>query len=68
MTGILQVFEFADKYRGAYSNSLKRFVCPFYCDYSGFQVPLLWLPNNFFLFSFFFSDSFLIYIYIWVLD
>ncbi|KAM7521452.1 hypothetical protein LguiA_011354 [Lonicera macranthoides] len=38
----ISVFEFADKYRGAYSNSLKRFVCPFYCDYSGFQDELLW--------------------------
>ena len=44
------MFEFADKYRGAYSNSLKSFVCLFYCDYSGFQVPLLWVPNNFAIF------------------
>ncbi|GFZ13748.1 cellulase 2 [Actinidia rufa] len=34
----IRVFEFADKYRGPYSNGLKRFVCPFYCSYSGYQV------------------------------
>ncbi|XP_052187087.1 endoglucanase 17-like [Diospyros lotus] len=39
----IRVFEFADKYRGAYSNgNLKSFVCPFYCSYSGFQDELLW--------------------------
>ncbi|WOG83817.1 hypothetical protein DCAR_0102995 [Daucus carota subsp. sativus] len=37
-----RVFAFADKYRGAYSNGLKSYVCPFYCDYSGFQDDLLW--------------------------
>ncbi|KAJ6812640.1 endoglucanase 17-like [Iris pallida] len=37
-----RVFEFADKYRGAYSNGLKSFVCPFYCSYSGYQDELLW--------------------------
>ncbi|CAN1353202.1 Endoglucanase 17 [Linum perenne] len=36
------VFQFADKYRGPYSNGLKRFVCPFYCSYSGYQDELLW--------------------------
>lgn len=34
----VQVFEFADKHRGAYSTRLKKYVCPFYCDYSGYQV------------------------------
>lgn len=34
----MQVFEFADKYRGAYSASLHPAVCPFYCDVSGYQV------------------------------
>lgn len=33
-----KVFAFADRYRGAYSNGLKKFVCPFYCSYSGYQV------------------------------
>lgn len=32
------MFEFADKYRGTYSNGLKNFVCPFYCSYSGYEV------------------------------
>lgn len=39
-----QVFEFADKYRGSYSNGLKNVVCPFYCSFSGYQV-------NFFTFA-----------------
>jgi hypothetical protein len=34
----MQVFEFADKYRGAYSSSLHSAVCPFYCDVNGYQV------------------------------
>ncbi|KAF8387720.1 hypothetical protein HHK36_026374 [Tetracentron sinense] len=38
----IRVFEFADKYRGAYSNGLKPYVCPFYCSYSGYQDELLW--------------------------
>ncbi|KAG9459445.1 hypothetical protein H6P81_003953 [Aristolochia fimbriata] len=38
----IRVFAFADKYRGAYSNGLKAFVCPFYCSYSGYQDELLW--------------------------
>ncbi|KAJ6795649.1 endoglucanase 17-like [Iris pallida] len=37
-----RVFEFANKYRGSYSNGLKRWVCPFYCSYSGYQDELLW--------------------------
>lgn len=37
----LQVFQFADKYRGPYSNGLKRVVCPFYCSYSGYEVKLI---------------------------
>ncbi|KAL0435911.1 UNVERIFIED_CONTAM: Endoglucanase 17 [Sesamum radiatum] len=36
------VFEFADKYRGAYSVGLKPYVCPYYCDFSGYQDDLLW--------------------------
>ncbi|GLJ16538.1 hypothetical protein SUGI_0282880 [Cryptomeria japonica] len=37
-----QVFDFADKYRGSYSDSLSSAVCPFYCSYSGYQDELLW--------------------------
>ncbi|KAJ6807604.1 endoglucanase 17-like [Iris pallida] len=37
-----EVFEFADKYRGAYSTSLRAAVCPFYCDFDGYQDELLW--------------------------
>ncbi|XP_068650313.1 endoglucanase 8-like [Aristolochia californica] len=37
-----KVFSFADNYRGFYSDSLKHAVCPFYCDYSGYQDELLW--------------------------
>ncbi|PIN24149.1 Cellulase [Handroanthus impetiginosus] len=38
----IRVFEFADKYRGAYSDGLRQYVCPYYCDYSGYQDELLW--------------------------
>ncbi|KAK4760637.1 hypothetical protein SAY87_005530 [Trapa incisa] len=38
----ISVFEFADKYRGAYSSSLSGAVCPYYCDVNGFQDELLW--------------------------
>ncbi|KAH9305530.1 hypothetical protein KI387_009934, partial [Taxus chinensis] len=38
----MMVFDFADKHRGPYSNSLKSAVCPFYCSYSGYQDELLW--------------------------
>eukprot|EP01018_Ginkgo_biloba_P039452 Gb_09934 [translate_table: standard] len=38
----MRVFDFADKHRGAYSDSLKSAVCPFYCSYSGYQDELLW--------------------------
>ncbi|XP_037437870.1 endoglucanase 4-like isoform X2 [Triticum dicoccoides] len=37
-----QVFDFADRYRGSYSDSLSSVVCPFYCSYSGYQDELLW--------------------------
>lgn len=38
----INVFKFADNYRGAYSNSLRSGVCPFYCDNNGYQDELLW--------------------------
>ncbi|XP_076955703.1 endoglucanase 24-like [Bidens hawaiensis] len=39
-----RVFEFADTYRGAYSDNAdaRNGVCPFYCDYNGYQDELLW--------------------------
>ena len=33
-----QIFDFADQYRGKYSDSLPEIVCPFYCSYSGYNV------------------------------
>lgn len=36
------VFAFADRYRGPYSSSLRSVVCPFYCDFNGYQDELLW--------------------------
>nr|KYP67903.1 Endoglucanase 8 [Cajanus cajan] len=36
------VFDFADKYRGSYNDSLGHWVCPFYCDFSGYQDELVW--------------------------
>ncbi|CAH1443562.1 unnamed protein product [Lactuca virosa] len=38
----MNVFKFADHYRGSYSDSLHNAVCPFYCSYSGFNDELLW--------------------------
>ncbi|KAJ6695225.1 ENDO-14-BETA-GLUCANASE [Salix koriyanagi] len=38
----MKVFDFADRHRGSYSDSLNSVVCPFYCSYSGFQDELLW--------------------------
>ncbi|KAI3460787.1 hypothetical protein Pfo_017450 [Paulownia fortunei] len=38
----VSVFEFADKHRGAYSVGLRPYVCPYYCDFSGYQDELLW--------------------------
>nr|XP_010934146.2 endoglucanase 8-like [Elaeis guineensis] len=39
-----QVFDFADKYRGSYSDnsSLGVWVCPFYCDGNGYEDELVW--------------------------
>ncbi|WRX17075.1 Glycoside hydrolase family 9 - like 10 [Theobroma cacao] len=37
-----KVFDFADRHRGSYSDSLNSVVCPFYCSYSGYQDELLW--------------------------
>ncbi|KAG4920261.1 hypothetical protein AAZX31_18G030500 [Glycine max] len=38
----IKVFNFADRYRGSYSDSLNSVVCPFYCSYSGYHDELLW--------------------------
>nr|CAD1840714.1 unnamed protein product [Ananas comosus var. bracteatus] len=40
--GVYKVFDFADRYRGAYSDSLSSVVSPFYTSYSGYQDELLW--------------------------
>ncbi|KMT19923.1 hypothetical protein BVRB_1g009700 [Beta vulgaris subsp. vulgaris] len=37
-----KVMQFAIQYRGAYSDSLRSAVCPFYCSYSGYKDELLW--------------------------
>ncbi|PQM42703.1 endoglucanase 8-like [Prunus yedoensis var. nudiflora] len=36
------VFGFADKYQGSYNDSLGPWVCPFYCDFSGYEDELVW--------------------------
>ncbi|KAB2598523.1 endoglucanase 4-like [Pyrus ussuriensis x Pyrus communis] len=36
------VFDFADKYQGSYNDSLGQWVCPFYCDFSGYEDELIW--------------------------
>jgi hypothetical protein len=40
----IQVFAFTDKYRGAYSDNpiVRAGVCPFYCNYNGYEDELLW--------------------------
>ncbi|CAM8899515.1 unnamed protein product [Rhodiola kirilowii] len=40
----VKVFDYADTYRGAYSDNadIKDGVCPFYCDFDGYQDELLW--------------------------
>ncbi|KAJ8536689.1 hypothetical protein K7X08_035090 [Anisodus acutangulus] len=41
----VQVFEFADKYRGSYNDSRGPWVCPFYCNYNGYNDELLWAAS-----------------------
>ncbi|XP_065029200.1 endoglucanase 23-like [Musa acuminata AAA Group] len=36
------VYNFGHTYQGSYGTSLGKWVCPFYCDYSGYQDELLW--------------------------
>ncbi|XP_020209509.1 endoglucanase 8, partial [Cajanus cajan] len=38
----MQVFDFANKYRGSYNTSVGAGACPFYCDYSGYMDELVW--------------------------
>ncbi|XP_042485080.1 endoglucanase 8-like [Macadamia integrifolia] len=42
LKGAEMVFTFADTYQGSYNYSLGPWVCPFYCDYSGYHDELLW--------------------------
>ncbi|KAI3941477.1 hypothetical protein MKW98_022484 [Papaver atlanticum] len=39
---LVGVFNFANTYQGNYKDSLPNTVCPFYCDFSGFQDELAW--------------------------
>nr|XP_011470097.1 PREDICTED: endoglucanase 4-like isoform X2 [Fragaria vesca subsp. vesca] len=36
------VFEFAVTYQGSYNDALGPWVCPFYCDFSGYEDELIW--------------------------
>ncbi|XP_061340656.1 endoglucanase 8-like [Gastrolobium bilobum] len=36
------VFDFANKYRGSYNDSIGAVACPFYCDFSGYMDELIW--------------------------
>ncbi|RDY06234.1 Endoglucanase 8, partial [Mucuna pruriens] len=38
----ITLFDFADKYRGSYNDTLGPWVCPFYCDFGGYQDELVW--------------------------
>uniref|UniRef100_A0A0D9XFY0 Endoglucanase n=1 Tax=Leersia perrieri TaxID=77586 RepID=A0A0D9XFY0_9ORYZ len=44
LAGARRAFEFADKFRGAFSDDpeLREGGCPFYCDFDGYQDELLW--------------------------
>lgn len=54
---VAQVFAFANRYRGAYSNSLYHAVCPFYCDFNGYQVRKKQLNRQSNLVFYYFSIS-----------
>ncbi|KAL5728182.1 cellulase [Ranunculus cassubicifolius] len=41
----IQVFYFADKYRGSYNDTFGKKVCDFYCDFSGYEDELLWAAS-----------------------
>ncbi|KAG2398262.1 Endoglucanase 4 [Vigna angularis] len=38
----IRVFDFANKYRGSYNNSVGEAACPFYCDYNNYMDDLAW--------------------------
>ncbi|KAJ7949586.1 Endoglucanase [Quillaja saponaria] len=38
----MQVFHFANTYRGSYNDSIGQAACPFYCSSSGYMDELLW--------------------------
>ncbi|KAK6926375.1 Glycoside hydrolase family 9 [Dillenia turbinata] len=38
----IEVFRFADTYRGNYSNSVGNGACPFYCSNNGYEDELVW--------------------------
>ncbi|THU55133.1 hypothetical protein C4D60_Mb11t03360 [Musa balbisiana] len=37
-----QVYDFAYRYQGSYAESIGQWVCPFYCDFSGYEDELVW--------------------------
>ncbi|XP_074591573.1 endoglucanase 8-like [Curcuma longa] len=37
-----QAYHFANTYQGSYNESIGHAVCPFYCDFSGYQDELAW--------------------------
>jgi endoglucanase len=51
MAGARRAFDFADTYKGAYSDDpgLKAGVCPFYCDFDGYQASLAYYCSFCFL-------------------
>ncbi|CAH9114716.1 unnamed protein product [Cuscuta epithymum] len=44
LSNATRVFTYADSFRGAYSDNanIRGAVCPFYCDFDGYQDELLW--------------------------
>ncbi|KAG6511932.1 hypothetical protein ZIOFF_030011 [Zingiber officinale] len=37
-----EAYYFANKYQGSYNDAIGHAVCPFYCDFSGYQDELAW--------------------------
>lgn len=50
------MFEFADKYRGSYNDSIGYGACPFYCDFSGYMVTIC-VFSFLFMFSYFVNTN-----------
>ncbi|MCO5596882.1 hypothetical protein L7F22_050952 [Adiantum nelumboides] len=46
LTRVTRVFQFAEAYRGCYSNAFSNAICPYYCSYSGYEIFLNEASNS----------------------